>query len=584
MHGSHAAGGRHAPAPPRRRTTRAPLVVAAVAVVAVATVLVVQSLADAGGCRDDGVPLAVGADPAITPALREVAGDWTGAEEPEIDGQCVAVQVTAVATADLAATLATSAGGSLDVAAATPVGPTPAATATATPGEPDPPDLPAVWVPDSTYWLDRLRAVSRTLFEPDAPPLATSPIVLAVSPAGAEVFGAGPIAPEALAGPVSAALANPGEATLRLTVAEPRRDTAGLVGAGWLRSVLAPGEADLPDAVRLFRGLGEVPPDTGSLLAAFGDGLTAAPVSEQAVLAYHASAAASPDQDAQVTAVPVVDAPALDFPYAVRSGAPRGVQTAARMFRDVLAGSGDVLARHGFRAPDGTAAPGFPAGHGVAAAPVPVPPVPPPEQLAPLLRIWTSSRSDARVLSVVNVNASMAEPVADGVAVPRITVFQQTAELGLSLFTENSQLGHWEYADEWVEGVPIDTLDDAQQRAILDATAAMQIRDTNQSAMFETLLAAYRQMKEEYDPTRSNTLVLWTDGGDTVGELTLEETLAELERLADVTRPIRVILLGLGQDANMADLEAIAEATGGGAYQLVNPDEVRLIFLRALLT
>jgi hypothetical protein len=51
-----------------------------------------------------------------------------------------------------------------------------------------------------------------------------------------------------------------------------------------------------------------------------------------------------------------------------------------------------------------------------------------------------------------------------------------------------------------------------------------------------------------------------------------------------VTRPIRVILLGLGPDADLAQLEAIATATGGGAFHLNDPDEIALVFLRALLT
>jgi Mg-chelatase subunit ChlD len=108
---------------------------------------------------------------------------------------------------------------------------------------------------------------------------------------------------------------------------------------------------------------------------------------------------------------------------------------------------------------------------------------------------------------------------------------------------------------------------------------------TNQAGMFETLLAAYRELQEGYDPSRSNTLIMWTDSGDTkAGGLTLAETLAELERMADVTRPIRVILLGLGPDADLAQLEAIATATGGGAFHLNDPDEIALVFLRALLT
>jgi hypothetical protein len=505
------------------------------------------------------VELTVAADPAVAPVLREVAADWTDTAEPAIDGQCVGVEVIDATTAEAASVLATEAGSSIDVATPTPE---PGALT----------ETPAVWVPDSSYWIARMQAISRTLFTPDTRPLASSPIVLAATPPAADVLGAGPVPPTALAQLVGA--------ELPLTVAEPRRDTAGLVGVAWLQTAMAPDAADLPAAVGLFRGLGDVPPDSRTLLGALGEGgVAAAPVSEQAVIAHNAS-----QPPVAVTAVPVTEAPALDFPYAILASKPRNLQTAAGMFRAELVGADQVFAAHGFRATDGASRPGFRVGNGVTNAPVPVLPVGPAEQVSQVLRIWISSRSDARVLSLVNINASMLEPMAEG-APPRIAVFQATASEGIELFTPNSQLGVWEYADDWTEVVPVATLTDDQKGAVLNATAAMQTRLGNESAMFEVLLAGYREMKDGYDPTRSNTLLLWTDGGENLPDgLALEEALAELERLVDVTRPIRVILLGLGPNANMTQLEAIAEATGGGAYQLLDPEEIRLIFLQALLT
>lgn len=547
---------RHA-RPPGRRTTSPPLVIAAVVAVITGLVLVAQSLADAGGCSErSGVRLQVAADPAIAPAVREIAERWTGTEQPEIDGGCVAVDVTAAATAAVASALATEAGGAVDVGV-------PAAELEPAPGE------PAVWVPDSSYWLARLRSVSRTLFEPDPPSLATSPIVLAASPAGAQLLGgAPPVTPAAMREPLLAALA--AEQPLPLTLAEPRRDTAGLVGAGWLQQALVTAEPELPQLVQAFRRLGGAAPDPAAVLAGFGAEPLLAPVSEQAVTAYNRTGPATP-----VTAVPVAEAPALDFPYAVLARQPRDVRTAASQLGAVLAASAGVFEQHGFRPAD------------------PEIPVDPPELVIDTLRIWISATRDARVLSVVNVDASMATPMttADGNQVPRIEVFRATALAGMPLFTDGTDLGHWEYAvglageRDWVEGVPIATLTPEHRQAVAQAVQTVQPVATDQAALFETLLAAYRTLQDGYDPTRSNTLIMWTDGGPgKPSGLTLEQTLAELERTADVTRPIRVILLGLGPAADLAQLEAIAQTTGGGAFHLLDPDEIALVFLRALLT
>jgi hypothetical protein len=551
---------------------------AGAAVAAAGGILLVQNLADAGGCSmAGGVELHVAADPAVAPALRDVAFEWTDTAEPEINGACVAVVVTEAPTADVASRLAATAGGVLDVAAGQSPPPSPAAA-----------DLPAVWVPDSSYWVTRLLSISRSIFEPDLPSLASSPIVLGVSRAGREVLGVGPIEPVALRQPLLAALAEPEQPPpLPLAIAEPRRDTAGLVGASWLQTAVVTEDQDLPRIVALFRGQGDAPPDTAALLPAFSEGLAAAPMSEQAVVAYNAT-----NLDDSIAAVRMADAPALDFPYVVLNRLPRDVRTAAGMFLSALGQAADIFTKNGFRAADGASGPGFPVGEGVTADPAPAAVVGPPERFDQTRRIWTSATSDARVLSVVNVNASMQEPMImpDGSQVTRLQVFQAAASRGMEMFTDGTDLGHWEYAlgldgdRDWVEGVPIELLTEEHEQRILGAIQGLQTTATNQSAMFETLLAAYRAMKEGWDANRSNTLVLWTDSGSTKqGGLTLEETLRELERLADLTRPIRVILLGLGPDANMEQLEALAAATGGGAFPIPDPSEIEIIFLRALL-
>jgi hypothetical protein len=51
-----------------------------------------------------------------------------------------------------------------------------------------------------------------------------------------------------------------------------------------------------------------------------------------------------------------------------------------------------------------------------------------------------------------------------------------------------------------------------------------------------------------------------------------------------VTKPIRVVLLGIGPDVNLAELQSIIDTTGGAAFQVQNPSDVQGIFLKALLT
>ena len=44
-----------------------------------------------------------------------------------------------------------------------------------------------------------------------------------------------------------------------------------------------------------------------------------------------------------------------------------------------------------------------------------------------------------------------------------------------------------------------------------------------------------------------------------------------------------MVLLGIGPDANLDELSAIAKTTGGKAFRVDNPSEIGTIFLQALV-
>ena len=138
--------GRHRPS---RGRARGPLaVLGAASVLIIAGFIVKTVTADAGGCSgSSGLRLTIAADPALAPAITEIAQNWQRGE-PEVNGNCISVEVRAQESADVANELGTYSGGTVDVAA------TPAPT-------PSDADLPTVWIPDSTAWLGRVRAINR---------------------------------------------------------------------------------------------------------------------------------------------------------------------------------------------------------------------------------------------------------------------------------------------------------------------------------------------------------------------------------------------------------------------------------------
>src|SRR6266511_3262086 len=328
----------------RGRSSRGLAVVAAVAGLSVLTVIAVRAVAaDAKGCGS-GVRLTVAAAPEIAPAVQKIAATWV-ATNPRVGNQCVSVQVSPMSPADVAGVLAARSGGRI----------TTRGQAVAAANTPPPTDtqVPAAWVPDSTSWLGRVQAINRDAFDPEYFSLAMSPVVLAGPEPVVRSLQNGK--PRKLAIPDLARMLDRvlrgGDKTVRIAMVEPRRDAAGLAGAvllGTYRSVV-------------------LAPDQASLLKGFETTQAVAPMSEQAMLAYDAAAPKVP-----LSAITLEPTVALDYPYAVVTGKPRAITQAAELFRGALNGPEvrELLAKAGFRAQDGTAETGFPAGHGASTEPI----------------------------------------------------------------------------------------------------------------------------------------------------------------------------------------------------------------------
>jgi hypothetical protein len=553
------------------RRLRAPLALLAAAGLALVTVVAVRTVqAGSGGCNR-ALTLTVSAAPDIAPVVRAAADRWT-ATKPRVNSECIRVQVSTAEPADVANRLAVRAGVPINVAAR------PVAT-------PSDADLPAMWIPDSTAWIVRVQGVNRSAFDDQLPSIAMSPVVLAApEPVANALRGATPhpLAPAEL----GALLQDPakGDKSVKFGITEPRRDAAGLAGAIVLHGAIATNPAQLPALVAAYRSLA-LSPDRAAELKAFGPVQNVAPLSEQAVFAYDAT-----DPPAPLVAVPL-DAPfALDYPCAILSGKPRAVTRAAELFRQALLGYPDDFSRAGYRTPDGSTGTGFPAGHGAVAGQVTADPISDPVRVGDVLSVWTTSRAPARVLTLVDVTASMAGPVAAGSPVTRLQVLQQAATGGLRLFTDDSELGLWAFATgldgtrDHRELVPVGRLDAAQRQRLDAAVAAAAPSPASTRGLYQSVLDAYQVMRDGYRDDRSNTIVVFTDGPNSKpGDRSLDDMQLELERLTDTTRPVRVVLLGIGPDVNLDELSAIAKTSGGKAFKVDNPADIGTIFLQALV-
>jgi Ca-activated chloride channel homolog len=569
--------GRHRPAGPLGwHTLRAPLsVVAVVGLVAVTALAVRVMAADANGCSG-GVRLVVAAAPEFAPAVEDAATAWADTN-PEVNGKCIQVVVRPAEPADVAGSLATRGGGNIDVAAR------PAPT-------PDEADVPAVWIPDSTAWLNRVAAVDRTALGADPPSLAVSPVVFAVPASLAESL-ASSIGGGA-EGLLKAALADAQQAIqqgtppqLTMGVVDPRRDSASLAGAMVLRDAVVTDETKIPNLIAIYRLINKGrAADAAALQKAFGRGVKVAPMTEQAVLTFNR---ASPNSPLAAIRLPE-GGPGLDYPFATLNGKPREVDGAATKFRNALVGYDyrDAFARHGFREVDGTAGKGFPTGPGINAEPAAASPLADPARVEEALGYWSAANAPSRAVSLIDTSSSLGVSMTSrtGASTTRLAVLQQASLTGLAMFNDTSSLWMWTFDDGSRELTPAMKLNEENRQFVQGAIQNLRPTNRSQSALYDAIRDAYKLLIDTHDPEVENRLIVFTDGRDSgSGIKSLEALNKALESIAVVTKPVEVTLIGVGPDVDMAELKDIARMTGGVAMQILDPADIQRVFLGALL-
>jgi Ca-activated chloride channel family protein len=440
--------------------------------------------------------------------------------------------------------------------------------------------LPEVWVPDSSLWAARAGAAGLDA----SGSLATSPLVLATSRAAADQLGWTQTPPtwgEALT------TARP------LAVPDLAASAEGLSVLAAVRQSLGGGEnADnaVVQAV-LAAARGEVPSPADALAAGTRGGADAplVPVSEQEVLAANTAAGST----SLVAIYPRDGSPSLDYPVlrvtATDEAARPAVDAVFRALTSTASGSRARAA--GFRDQDGAAPEGAGPETGVQQA-APIALQLDAAALQALLGRLSSLATPSRLLTVIDVSTSMNAPAGDGT---RATLARDATKSALTLLPDSYSGGLWAFAyhldgdRDFVELAPIrqfgaDAGGKTQRQLLTEQFDSVPgLLQPGGTGLYDTTLAAVRASRDAYDPKSVSSVVLITDGEneDDTG-IQLDALLDTLRGEADPTRPVKVIAIALGPDADLGALQQIADATGGAAYQALDPEDLQGVLFDAI--
>ena len=103
------------------------------------------------------------------------------------------------------------------------------------------------------------------------------------------------------------------------------------------------------------------------------------------------------------------------------------------------------------------------------------------------------------------------------------------------------------------------------------------------TSLYDTALAAFRDVQRSYRPGEPNVVVLLTDGrNDDPDSLSRAALLRRLRSEQDPDRPVHLLTIAYGQHADVGVLRAMSRVTGGHAYASPNPAEIGRVFFQAL--
>jgi hypothetical protein len=376
-------------------------------------------------------------------------------------------------------------------------------------------------------------------------------------------------------------------------VSDPTRNVAGLVAMEAARSEMA-GGGDVPARLTGFiRGTQKIAAaNQEAVLDYLGSnppgGTPLGVASEQGVW-YHNEFG---PRTKLVAFYPPEGTATLDYPYAITAAdGPR--ERAARGFGDLLksAYARGLMGQLGFRDAADVAGPNLYKAYGIDPAP--------PKLSAHLgqgdlelgLRTWNRLGLNSRMLVLADTSPTIGQAI-PGTGKTRLQVAAEAARDGLALFPDDTDIGLWTFATKldgtrpYKEEVPLGPLTDVldgktRRQRLLDADAAIRPVTSGGSGLYDSILAAYRDVKRTYRDDRVQSVLILAGSRNSSG-MSLNALLAALSKERDPKKPIEIIAIGFGDAVDAGALDQITKPTGGATYTTDDPEQIGRIFLEAV--
>ncbi|MFM6847895.1 MAG: substrate-binding and VWA domain-containing protein [Terrabacter sp.] len=422
---------------------------------------------------------------------------------------------------------------------------------------------PDVWVTDSTTWLSRASSVSGAAVRAGEP-FASSAVVIAMKDAQASALGDRLGWADLLNGSV------------RIRIPDPRRSAVGqaaasvatpLVTESRLRAVAAPDGSASPGAVSLDE-------------VSTSDGRVGAAVTQAQLVAWNTG---HPDR-ALAAVAPAEGAPPVDYSLvSLTADAAKKPLVAALEKHLASDDTRKLLQDSGFRTTAGEPAAPSPL-YGTISVAGEVGGAP----LARATSLWAGASRRTQALLAVDVSGSMLERDKEG---KRLDVLQRATVRAVGGVNPDTAASLWIYSqhigsrgDDFRQLIDYTPLGDAQPASAFDkAVAGLDSFVGGGSGLYDTIAATYDRAKSTWRTGWTNTVVLVVDGPneDDYG-LTLDLLKRRLAATKDPSRPVQVVVIGLGDRVDAAAMRQVVAVTGGQFVAAPSLDRLQPALVTAL--
>ncbi|RNL83479.1 substrate-binding domain-containing protein [Halostreptopolyspora alba] len=549
--------------PSRTRTAlTSPLGIAAIAVAVTVTLsLAVPAALRYAGCADTRY-LRVSSTLSTAPVLQRAADEFNEAGH-RYDGACVFAQADDEPPYRIMTELA---GGTT-------------ADSTITPD---------VWVPESSAWVELTRVSETGARNVDTTPrsLASSPVVLAAPRDAGGIPDPNEVSWDLL-------LPDGRSPDRPVVMVDPNRGADGMAAMYHVRQELGTGDdadTEMTDFVR------DVQLDSAfdaiDLAGTYPNPIGIEPlavVPEQAVAHYNST---GPDTPVEAL-YPSEGTVSLDYPFVPVTDDP-AMRAAADDLHEILRRDDfrDQLRELGFREPDETASEELANRAGIVAEPPETHEGLTGDALLTSVEDWNRLSMPSRSLVLADVSRNMADDLNGGPT--RLEVSKEAAQLGLSLFPDETDMGLWLLSDEFAENGRDETEDLSRlgsqvgnegitrRDELQDVAENIAVRG-GESRLYDNILAAYDEVQHNYQDDKINSVILLTAGQDAgSSEISHDELVTELQDRFDPERPVTMFIIAFGPQPERDELSAIASATSGTLHVTDDPDEIGDIFLSSI--